>query len=103
MIFRPKYITFDCYGTLTNFRMHEVATEIYASQLPAQRLPLFIKDFAAYRLDEVMGDWKPYDRSSSRRLPAPANATASPSARKTGASSTTPCPPGARTPTCRRR
>jgi 2-haloacid dehalogenase len=22
----------------------------------------FIKDFAAYRLDEVMGDWKPYDQ-----------------------------------------
>ena len=28
MIFRPKYITFDCYGTLTNFRMHEVASSI---------------------------------------------------------------------------
>jgi 2-haloacid dehalogenase len=62
VIFRPKYISFDCYGTLINFRMHEVATQIYASQLPAERLPLFLKDFAAYRLDEVMGDWKPYDQ-----------------------------------------
>ena len=25
MIFRPKYITFDCYGTLTYFPMHQVA------------------------------------------------------------------------------
>jgi hypothetical protein len=26
MTFRPKYITFDCYGTLTYFPMHQVAT-----------------------------------------------------------------------------
>lgn len=62
MIFRPKYITFDCYGTLTNFRMHEVAYGIVGHQLPAERMPQFIKDFSAYRLDEVMGDWKPYDQ-----------------------------------------
>ena len=61
MIFRPKYITFDCYGTLTYFRMHEVAHGIVGEQLPAERMQQFIKDFAAYRLDEVMGDWKPYD------------------------------------------
>jgi 2-haloacid dehalogenase len=62
MIFRPKYITFDCYGTLIYFRMHELAYDIYASQLPRERMHQFIKDFAAYRLDEVMGDWKPYDQ-----------------------------------------
>jgi 2-haloacid dehalogenase len=62
MIFRPKYITFDCYGTLIYFRMHELAYDIYSSQLPRDRMHQFIKDFAAYRLDEVMGDWKPYDQ-----------------------------------------
>jgi 2-haloacid dehalogenase len=62
MIFKPKYITFDCYGTLTNFRMHEVASGIVGAQLPTERMPQFIKDFTAYRLDEVMGDWKPYDQ-----------------------------------------
>ena len=62
MIFRPKYITFDCYGTLIYFRMHELAYDIYSSQLPRERMHQFIKDFAAYRLDEVMGDWKPYDQ-----------------------------------------
>jgi 2-haloacid dehalogenase len=42
MTFRPKYITFDCYGTLTYFRMHEVACDIYTGQLPllAQRSAL---------------------------------------------------------------
>jgi 2-haloacid dehalogenase len=62
MTFRPKYITFDCYGTLTYFRMHEVAYGIVGEQLPAERMQQFTKDFSALRLDEVMGDWKPYDQ-----------------------------------------
>lgn len=60
MTFRPKYITFDCYGTLTYFRMHETAQDMYAGQMPPEKLHQFIRDFSAYRLDEVMGDWKPY-------------------------------------------
>jgi 2-haloacid dehalogenase len=63
MTFRPKYITFDCYGTLTNFRMADVARDMYADRVPAARMDAFVKDFAAYRLDEVMGDWKPYDQT----------------------------------------
>ena len=62
MIFRPKYISFDCYGTLTNFRMADVARAMYADRVPAPRMDQFVKDFAAYRLDEVLGDWKPYDQ-----------------------------------------
>jgi len=60
MIFKPKYITFDCYGTLTRFRMGEMAQAMYADRLPAEQLKRFISDFSHYRLDEVMGDWKPY-------------------------------------------
>ena len=62
MTFRPKYITFDCYGTLTNFRMQDVAREMYADRVPAARMDEFVRDFAQYRLDEVMGDWRPYDQ-----------------------------------------
>src|SRR3954447_26255431 len=58
--FRPKYITFDCYGTLTNFDMAGAARRVYGSQLSAPTMASFIKDFAAYRLDEVLGAWKPY-------------------------------------------
>ncbi|AWM28211.1 Haloacid dehalogenase type II (plasmid) [Sinorhizobium fredii CCBAU 25509] len=58
--FRPKYITFDCYGTLTNFQMAEAARDLYSEQLDEPRMAEFIKNFAAYRLDEIMGDWKPY-------------------------------------------
>jgi len=58
--FRPKFITFDCYGTLTHFQMAEAAREIYAAQLGQERMETFVRNFAAYRLDEILGDWKPY-------------------------------------------
>lgn len=58
--FTPKYITFDCYGTLTNFQMAEAARDIWGAELDETRMERFIKNFAAYRLDEILGDWKPY-------------------------------------------
>jgi 2-haloacid dehalogenase len=58
--FRPKYITFDCYGTLINFEMAEAARDIYGPQLDEARMQKFIRNFAAYRMDEILGDWKPY-------------------------------------------
>ncbi|WP_407310064.1 haloacid dehalogenase type II [Pseudomonas sp. nanlin1] len=57
----PKFITFDCYGTLTNFHMGTMTREIFADRVPAERMDQFVKDFSSYRMDEVMGDWKPYD------------------------------------------
>jgi 2-haloacid dehalogenase len=58
--FRPKYITFDCYGTLTNFQMAPMARKLFRDRLSPQQMEGFVIDFAAYRLDEVLGDWKPY-------------------------------------------
>src|SRR5690348_17215230 len=58
--FRPKYVTFDCYGTLTNFQMAEAAQDLYRARLSESQMASLVRDFAAYRLDEVLGDWKPY-------------------------------------------
>ena len=58
--FRPKYITFDCYGTLTRFRMGDMAREIFADRVSADHMDQFVRDFSAFRLDEVLGAWKPY-------------------------------------------
>ncbi|MBB5501996.1 haloacid dehalogenase type II [Paraburkholderia sp. MM5384-R2] len=58
--FEPKYITFDCYGTLTKFRMAELAREIYGDRLQGAQMERFVAFFAGYRLDEVLGAWKPY-------------------------------------------
>lgn len=60
MTFRPKFITFDCYGTLTNFQMAEAAQDLIGHRIAPEAMPKFIRNFAAYRLDEILGDWKPY-------------------------------------------
>ena len=57
---RPKYITFDCYGTLIHFQMADAARDIYGPQLDEARMRQFVENFSAYRLDEVLGAWKPY-------------------------------------------
>lgn len=71
MIFRPKYITFDCYGTLIRSHMAEMTRELFAGRFLAERMDDFIADFTAYRLDEVLGDWQPYEamiKNAMRRL-----------------------------------
>ncbi len=59
-VFKPKYISFDCYGTLTNFQMAPSARRLFADRIRPEQMDAFCKDFAAFRLDEVLGDWKPY-------------------------------------------
>lgn len=58
--FRPKYITFDCYGTLINFQMAEAARDLYRDRLDGPGMEQFVESFRGYRLDEVLGDWKPF-------------------------------------------
>jgi 2-haloacid dehalogenase len=58
--FEPKYITFDCYGTLTRFRMAEMTRELYGKALDAAKLESLVQFFSGYRRDEVLGAWKPY-------------------------------------------
>ena len=57
---RPRFITFDCYGTLTRFRIGDMTREMFAARLPGDRLEQFVRDFTGYRLDEVLGPWQPY-------------------------------------------
>ncbi|HYE50636.1 MAG TPA: haloacid dehalogenase type II [Azospirillaceae bacterium] len=68
--FRPKYISFDCYGTLIHFRMADMARELFPDRVRPEDMDGFVRDFSAYRLDEVLGAWKPYRevvRNSIRR------------------------------------
>ena len=61
MTIRPKYITFDCYGTLIYFEMAPAARRIYADRVAdGAAMDAFVRDFSSYRLDEVLGAWKPY-------------------------------------------
>jgi 2-haloacid dehalogenase len=58
--FTPKYITFDCYGTLTNFQMTPTVQRLIADRIAPEDVPAFVQDFRAYRLDEVLGPFKLY-------------------------------------------
>lgn len=59
-VFRPKFITFDCYGTLTDFDIAGSTRRVYADTVKGDALEKFIRNFSAYRVDEVLGAWKPY-------------------------------------------
>jgi len=60
-IIKPRYVTFDCHGTLIYFAMADAARSLYGDQLEEAAMQKLVDDFSAYRLDEVMGDWKPYE------------------------------------------
>ena len=55
-----RYVSFDCYGTLVNFRVGDVVRDRLADRVPPDRMTGFLEDFTAYRFDEVLGAWKPY-------------------------------------------
>ncbi|MCF4127805.1 haloacid dehalogenase type II [Methylobacterium sp. SyP6R] len=58
--FKPKFITFDCYGTLIYFEMAPAARGLYADRVRPEAMGRFVRDFSNYRLDEVLHDFKPY-------------------------------------------
>ncbi len=60
MNLNPKYITFDLYGTLTNFQMSGVTAGLMADRITGEDMNDFLDDFEAYRGDEVLGAFKPY-------------------------------------------
>lgn len=64
----PKYVTFDCHGTLIFFDMAGAARDLYQDVLDAPAMAAFIDDFSVYRRDEVRGDWKPYKDVVSNAL-----------------------------------
>jgi len=57
--FDPKFVTFDCYGTLTWFQINAVTRDVLGDRLPEDPAK-FLATFKWYRYDEVCGDWKPY-------------------------------------------
>jgi len=59
--FQPKFITFDCYGTLTAFGMSALTRQLVADRVPEERMEEFLDDFEAFRIDEVLGAYQPYE------------------------------------------
>jgi 2-haloacid dehalogenase len=65
--FQPKYITFDCYGTLTAFGMPAVTRELVADRIDTERMENFLDDFEAFRGDEVLGALQALPPGDQRR------------------------------------
>ncbi len=60
--FRPKYISFDIYGTLINFDIDPTTRRLLDGRISEEQWPAFKKQFRGYRFDEVCGDYKPYEQ-----------------------------------------
>ena len=60
--FRPKYVSFDVYGTLISWDTDPTTRRLLDGRLPEERWPTFKKVFRGYRFDEVSGDYKPYEQ-----------------------------------------
>ena len=59
-VFKPKFVTFDCYGTLIKFDMAPSAARHFSDRVSEADMPAFTTDVSRYRFDEVLGAWKPY-------------------------------------------
>ena len=60
--FRPKYVSFDCYGTLISWPMTPITKELVGDQIPAEQWDQFVAEFRGYRYDQVRGEYYPYDQ-----------------------------------------
>ena len=60
--FRPKYVSFDCYGTLISWPMTPITKELVGDQIPADKWDQFVAEFRGYRYDQVLGEYYPYDQ-----------------------------------------
>ncbi|MCU1434001.1 MAG: hadL [Pseudarthrobacter sp.] len=59
---RPEYISFDCYGTLINFNIVPATRQLLAGRIPEEQMQQFLRDFRAYRYDQVCGDYYGYQQ-----------------------------------------
>lgn len=64
----PKYMTFDCYGTLINFEINKVTTEILGDRANKVNLKDFLIVFRDIRFYEVLGEYRRYSDLLRRSL-----------------------------------
>jgi 2-haloacid dehalogenase len=58
--FRPKYISFDCYGTLIDYQITPVTRALVSDRLTPDQFDQFVIDFRAIRYDQVCGTFYAY-------------------------------------------
>jgi 2-haloacid dehalogenase len=60
--FRPKYVSFDCYGTLINYQITPITKVLVGDQVPAEQWDRFVAEFRGYRYDQVCGEYYAYEQ-----------------------------------------
>ncbi|HEY3572859.1 MAG TPA: haloacid dehalogenase type II [Arthrobacter sp.] len=58
----PKFVTFDMNGTLIKFAINDTMREVLGERLPAEIADEYLRICKAYRIDECMGAYKPFDQ-----------------------------------------
>lgn len=58
--YRPKYVSFDCYGTLINYQIDATTKKIVGDRISDADWPAFRHTFSKYRYDQVMDAYHPY-------------------------------------------
>jgi 2-haloacid dehalogenase len=64
----PEFITFDCYGTLINFEINKVTTNILGERANKVNMKDFLIVFRDLRFYEVLGPYRPYSELLRRSL-----------------------------------
>lgn len=64
----PKYITFDCYGTLVDFAINEVTVRTLGPRAHQIDLEHFWQEFEEIRYQEILGEYRPYREVLCRSL-----------------------------------
>ncbi|ELT45599.1 haloacid dehalogenase type II [Arthrobacter nitrophenolicus] len=57
---KPKFVTFDMNGTLIKFAINDALRDVLGDRLPAEVAEDYLQACKAYRIDECMGDYKPF-------------------------------------------
>ena len=95
---KPKFVTFDMNGTLIHFRINDAIREVLGDRLPAEIADDFLRACSAYRIDECMGEDKPFHQIVGHSLERPCADSAWSTAMTTPGRCTTRSPRGSRTP-----
>lgn len=64
----PKWMTFDCYGTLVNFNLTPATLDALGTRLDGVDQDAFFSRFAQVRYEEVLGEYRPYKEVLRRSL-----------------------------------
>jgi 2-haloacid dehalogenase len=65
---KPKFVTFDMNGTLIHFRINEVIRRVLGDRLPAEVADEFVRTGNQYRIDECLGEYKPFHQIVANAL-----------------------------------